>query len=183
MANADTTNNEILERTIGATVFQDRVYRRFLAAAISATTESVQATTSAQTASANATLTFAAQPVGIAVGWSVQSLTNPAAIPATALVKTLGAAVVMSIATTAIVASGDIIVFSPPSHAQRLAFASALFSNAVNRQMLVMLILANPTNSTDCLADPNAVGGNITDSNIDFQVSSVFTGIATSRGW
>lgn len=69
------------------------------------------------------------------------------------------------------------------SHTQRLAFAGALFANTINRVMLAMLILANATNAANCLADATIPGGNILDSDIDFQVNSVFTGVATSRSW
>lgn len=70
-----------------------------------------------------------------------------------------------------------------PSHAQRLAFAAALFNNAVNRQMLAMLVLTNAKIQVDCLADPTTPGGNALDSDIDFEIASIFTGVAISRGW
>lgn len=69
------------------------------------------------------------------------------------------------------------------NHTQRLAFAGALFAGTVDLKMLCMTILANTTNRTNCLAAPNQAGGNIVDSDIDFQVASVFTGIATARAW
>jgi uncharacterized membrane protein YgcG len=183
MASTDTTNDAVIERTVSDPNFQARCYRRFLAAAISDMNETVQATTSAQSASGATSLTFASQPAGIAVGWSVQSLTNPAAIPATALVKTVGAAVTISAATTVIVASGDIILFSPPSHVARAQLAGALFNGVLSLRTLAMLILANATNQANCLADASVAGGAILDSDIDFQINSIFTGIATSHGW
>lgn len=109
----DTTDNQILYNSINDSVFQHRCRLRFIAAAISVTTEA---------------------------------------------------------GTT-------------PSHANRLAFAGALFANTVDAKMLCMAVLANTTNRTNCLAVPNSAGGNIIDSDIDFQVSSVFTGIAVSRAW
>lgn len=69
------------------------------------------------------------------------------------------------------------------SHTQRLAFAGALFANTVDPVMLCHLILSNATNRTNCLAVPSQAGGNIIDSDIDFQVASVFTGVATARAW
>jgi len=73
---------------------------------------------------------------------------------------------------------------STTSHTQRVAFAGALFNGTVNTQMLAMVVLASSTNRANCLATGNTqVGGNILDADIDTQVSSVFTGIATSRSW
>lgn len=69
------------------------------------------------------------------------------------------------------------------NHTQRLAFAGALFANTVDVIILCMIILANTTNRTNCLAAPNSAGGNILDSDIDFQVNSVFTGMSISRTW
>lgn len=69
------------------------------------------------------------------------------------------------------------------SHTQRLAFAGALFAGAVDLKMLAMLIIANTTNRTNCLAAPNISGGNIIDNDIDFQVNSAFTGVSISRTW
>jgi len=69
------------------------------------------------------------------------------------------------------------------SHTQRLAFAGALFNNAVDLKMLAMIVISNTTNRTNCLAAPNIAGGNIVDSDLDFQINSVLTGIAISRAW
>lgn len=69
------------------------------------------------------------------------------------------------------------------SHTQRVAFAGALFNGSVDERMLAMVVLANPTNRTNAIANPQQAGGNILDNDIDFQVNSVFTGIATSRSW
>ena len=69
------------------------------------------------------------------------------------------------------------------NHTQRLAFAGALFNNTVGLEMLSMVVLASSINRANCLANPAADGGNILDSDIDNQVTSTFTGIATSRSW
>jgi hypothetical protein len=69
------------------------------------------------------------------------------------------------------------------NHTQRLAFAGALFANAVNRATLADTILANATNRTNALVADSAPGSAILDNDIDFQVASVFTGIALSRSW
>jgi hypothetical protein len=150
MASTDTTNDAVIERTVSDPNFQARCYRRFLAAAISDMNETVQATTSAQSASGATSLTFA---------------------------------VTISAATTVIVASGDIILFSPPSHVARAQLAGALFNGVLSLRTLAMLILANATNQANCLADASVAGGAILDSDIDFQINSIFTGIATSHGW
>jgi hypothetical protein len=185
MASTDTINNEIIERTVNATAFQDRCYGRWLNAAISATTESVQATTNAATAAASNLLHFAAQPGTVAIGWSVVDTTTPSVIPnGTTVLGPLAANITLSANVTgAGVGASDIITFAPPFHAQRVAFAAVLFNNAVNRQTLAMLIMANATNRGNCLSSPTTSGGDILDSDIDFQVNSIFTGIATSRNW
>jgi hypothetical protein len=69
------------------------------------------------------------------------------------------------------------------SHVQRLAFAGTLFNNGISSMTLAMLVLANTTNRTNCLANPLLPGGNMLDSDIDFQINSIFTGIAVSRAW
>jgi hypothetical protein len=72
---------------------------------------------------------------------------------------------------------------STTSHAQRLAFAGALFANQVDTKMLAMAVLANTTNRSNCISDPTDNGGAVADSDVDFQINSVFTGIAVSRSW
>jgi hypothetical protein len=185
MASADTTNDAIIERTVSNPDFQNRCYLRFLIAAIAATTETVTATVNAVTAAASPLLHFAAQPGTVVIGWSVADLTTPAAIPAgTTVLGPLAANITMSAnAAGPGVGASDIITFAPPNHAQRLAFAGALFTNNIDRKMLADLVLANATNRTNCLADGTVAGGGILDSDIDFQVNSIFTGIAISRGW
>ena len=69
------------------------------------------------------------------------------------------------------------------SHTARLAFAGALFAGTVSDRLLAMLVLANATNRTNLLAAPTVQGGAILDSDIDFQVNSVLTGVAISRSW
>jgi hypothetical protein len=72
---------------------------------------------------------------------------------------------------------------STASHDARLAFAGALFANHVDLPMLAMVVLSNTTNRANCLAASSLCGGNITDSDVDFQINSTFTGIATARSW
>jgi hypothetical protein len=70
------------------------------------------------------------------------------------------------------------------SHAQRLAFSGALFNNSVSLQTLAMLVLASSINKANCLANQTGLaGGNILDADIDSQITSIFTGVATSRSW
>jgi hypothetical protein len=69
------------------------------------------------------------------------------------------------------------------NHAQRAAFAGALFANTVPRNMMAAAALANPTLAQECLANPQQVGGNIADNDLDFRINSIFTGLATSRSW
>lgn len=69
------------------------------------------------------------------------------------------------------------------NHTNRLAFAGAIFNGTVSPQTLCMLILANPTVRASVIADPTKSGGNALDNDIDFQIASVFTGVATSRVW
>ena len=69
------------------------------------------------------------------------------------------------------------------NHTQRAAFAGALFANTVSRAMLADTILANATNRTNALIADSAPGSAILDNDIDFQISGLFTGIATSRSW
>jgi hypothetical protein len=49
--------------------------------------------------------------------------------------------------------------------------------------MLGMAVVSNPTIGGEVLADPTMPGGAATDGDIDFQIASVFSGIATSRNW
>ena len=72
---------------------------------------------------------------------------------------------------------------STTNHDARKAFAGALFANQVDLQMLGMAVVSNPTIRGEVLADPTMPGGAATDSDIDFQIASVFFGIATSRNW
>lgn len=180
MASTDTTNDAVIERTINAPDFQSRCYRRFLVAANSIMAETVAATASAPTAGATS-LTFASQPSGVIVGWMVQGRTNPSSIPNNTFVKAVGATVTINNSVT--VASGDIFIFSPPDHQSRMQFASALYNSTISPRTLATLVLTNATNQTNCLADPTIAGGNILDNDIDFQINSIFTGIAISRGW
>lgn len=69
------------------------------------------------------------------------------------------------------------------SHANRLAFAGALFANQVDVSMLCMCVLSNATVRTSVLANASVNGGNAIDPDIDFQINSVLTGVAVSRAW
>ena len=69
------------------------------------------------------------------------------------------------------------------NHAARLAFAGALFANTVNRATLAQLMLANTTIRTEALVADSAPGSTIADNDIDFQVASIFNGVAVSRSW
>lgn len=110
---SDTSDNQVLAQALNDPVFQNRCKLRFIAAAISVTTEAGTVT----------------------------------------------------------------------SHANRLAFAGAIFNGTVSSQMLCMLILANATVRASVLANPTVAGGNALDNDIDFQAASVFTGVSTSRSW
>lgn len=181
---SDTTDNQILNASYTNTGFQDRCRLRFINAAIAATTEVLPLTANGVTAAANNVLHFAST-TGVTVGAGVSDLFGAAIIPAGTIVESLTSTTVTlnNNVTGAGVASGDIINFAPVSHTQRLAFAGALFAGNVDLKMLAMAVLANTTNRTNCLAAPSSAGGNIVDSDIDFQVNSIFTGIAISRNW
>jgi hypothetical protein len=69
------------------------------------------------------------------------------------------------------------------SHTQRLAFAGAIFGQTVRDEMLAAIVLSNATNRTNCIADAVNIGGTVLDNDIDFQITSVFTGVAVSRAW
>lgn len=69
------------------------------------------------------------------------------------------------------------------SHANRLAFAGALFASTVDVRMLCMCVLSNATVRASVLANTSLNGGNALDSDIDFQINSVFTGISLARAW
>lgn len=68
------------------------------------------------------------------------------------------------------------------SHVQRLAFAGSIFNRSPNAQMLCELVLVNTTNRANAVASQTP-GANILDSDIDFQIASVLTGVALSRAW
>jgi hypothetical protein len=180
----DTSDNKILAQSAASPDFQERCRLRFIIAAISVVNEVVVATVNGTTAAGNATLHFAATPSGI-VGYGIADQTTPAAIGAgnTILSTTATTAVMAAAAITPGVGGTDVIVLTPQSHTQRLAFAGALFNGTVGVSMLAEAILANATNRTNCVANPQQAGGNIVDSDIDFQISSIFTGLALSRAW
>ena len=179
----DTSDNEVLRASYTSEQFQGRCRFRFINAAIAVGTE-VLPLTATLAVPTGSVLTFAST-TGVLVGMSASDLYGAAIIPAGTLVRAVTATTVTL--TNAVAGGGlllgDVINFAPVSHVQRLAFAGALFTGNVDLAMLAMAVLANATNRTNCLANPNIPGGNILDSDIDFQVNSVLTGIATSRGW
>lgn len=182
----DSTDFLVLENTIGSSAFQDRCRLRFLNAAIQATTENVVAATNAVTAQNSNALHFASAPGSVAVGWTASDPFAPGAVPAGALVTSIVTGTVtlnQNIASAAGVANGDAVTFAPPSHAQRMAFAGALFAGSVDIKMLTMAVLASPTIKAEILAAPTVVGGTAADSDIDAWVFTIFTGLATSRSW
>jgi hypothetical protein len=182
---SDSTDAQIISQTINNTAFQDRCRLRFINAAISASTEVLSVTTSALTAAASAVLHFTST-AGIVQGMGASDLFAPSVIPAGTIVESVVANTSVTLDNNVTgngVASGDVINFAPVSHAQRLAFAGALFTGSVDLKMLAMVMLANATNRTNLLAAPATMGGNILDSDMDFQAASTFTGIALSRSW
>lgn len=182
----DTTDNLTLTATIEAPSFQQRVFLRFVNAAIAVTTEVLQLNVNATTASGNATLHFASAPSVNVNGYTVTDLTTPAAIPANTTILSGGnttSPVMNQNAVSPGVGAADLLMFSPPSHTQRLTFAGSLFAENVPLNMLASAIVANATIRAEVLANPGIAGGNALDSDIDFQVNSIFTGLATSRTW
>lgn len=182
MSSQDTTDSLIIANVASNAAFQERCWLRFLIAAIAVANEEITSSVSAITAAGSGTLTFTVTPASI-TGLVVHNLSTPAVIPA-------GTTVASVTATTALldhnvigagVAIGDNISFAVAYHAQRMRFAGALFSRSVDLMLLANLVLANSTNRTNCLADRLNVGGNILDSDIDFQVNSIFTGVAVAR--
>ncbi len=69
------------------------------------------------------------------------------------------------------------------SHAERQKLCGALFARQVSGLFLAESILANTTNRANALSNQTAIGFAVLDSDIDFQIASIFTGIATSRGF
>jgi hypothetical protein len=185
----DTTDNQILYNSYTNSGFQDRCRLRFLNAALAAENEVAALTTNAVTPAGavlgtNNVLHFAAT-TGITVGMTASDLFASAVVPAGSIVTAVTATSVTlnNFVTGAGVGSADTINFAPVGHVQRMAFAGALEAGTVDLQMLAMVVLANTTNRTNCLANPSVAGGNILDSDIDFQVNSILTGIAMSRSW
>jgi hypothetical protein len=84
-----------------------------------------------------------------------------------------------------IVAAINITSESPATanHVERLSFAGALFAGTISLVVLAESIIANANVRAACLANPQQVGGNVLDSDIDVQVASTFTGMAISRVW
>jgi hypothetical protein len=181
---SDATDNLIVHNAINSQDFQNRCHYRWLSACISVTTEVILATVNGTTAAGNATLHFAATPASI-VGYSVADVTTPAAIGAgnTILSQTATTAVMAAVAITPGVGATDVIQLMPPSHTQRLALAGAVFAGTISGQRLAELVAVNTTIRTAILATPTAPAASVLDSDIDFQIASILTGVAISRGW
>lgn len=181
----DTTDNLVIAATINNPQFQDRCRLRFLSAAISVMNEVLSIATSAPTAAGGTVLHFASA-AGAAQGMGVSNLFTPNSIPVGTIVEGVtGTAVTLNnvvVGGTGVL-TGDVIQIAAISHVQRAAFAGALFRGTVDLKMLAMVVLASTINRTDCLANPNVPGGNVTDANIDTQIATVLTGIATSSSW
>lgn len=181
---SDTTDNLIITASINDPGFQSRCRLRFINASIAITTEVLSVTTNGSSGSGVSILHMSGT-VGIVGGMTVTSLFSPTAIPTGTVVESIAAGTV-TLNNNLIgggIITGDTISFAPTGHASKLAFSSALFANNVDLKMLAMLILANTTNRNNCLANPGIYGGNILDNDMDFQINSVFPGVAASRNW
>lgn len=182
----DTTDNMVLEATIDNAPFQDRCRLRFINAAIAVMSEVLQFTVSATASPPSTTVAVTGNTGSILRGMTVADFFSPNAIPVATIVETVSGSangtLTLNAAITGTISAGDVLNIAPVSHVQRAAFAAALFKGTVDLRMLAMVILANTTNRTNCLANPSIPGGNILDNDIDFQVNSTFTGIALA-GW
>jgi hypothetical protein len=181
----DTSDSVILIGTVDNPQFQERCRLRFLSAALNVTSEVLSVAASAPTLSGSNVLHFAST-AGIAQAMTVTNLFSPSTIPVGTIVETVtGTSVTINanVVGGTGVQTGDIIQIAAIAHAQRLAFAGALFRGNVDLKMLAMLVLSSAQNKVDCLANTSVTGGNITDANIDIQVASAFTGLATSTFW
>lgn len=179
-------NHSLLTWEIDQSEFQDRVRLRFINAAIAVTNEEAQVFASGSVTAG--TVVPLPSTTGLSAGMTVANLTTPANIGPNITVASVQAGVSVTLSGNVTVATNDQLAFNPSGtshamHLKRLAFAGALFAGSVDLKMLAMLIIANTTNRTNALANTTIIGGNIFDSDIDFQVNSIFTGIANSRSW
>lgn len=183
----DTTDNQVLFATYTNIIFQDRCKLRFINAAISVTTEEEIIYASGSVTAG--TVIPLPSTTGLSAGMTIANLMTPANIGPNITIASVQAGVSVTASGNVTVAINDQLAFNPAgtshaTHLKRLAFAGALFANnVVDLVMLAMTVLTNTTNRTNCLANPGVIGGNILDSDIDFQINSVFTGIANSRSW
>lgn len=182
----DSTDNLILSATIDSNQFQERCRLRFLNAAISVMSEVAQFTVGSTASPPSTTITLSGATGTITALMTVTNLSHPGTIAVGTVVDSvsgsLNGTITLGAPVSGTVSSGDILAIAPVSHAQRAAFAAALFKGAVDLKMLAMIVLANTTNRTNCLGNSSVLGGNILDSDMDFQINSVFTGISLS-GW
>lgn len=183
----DFTDNITLRNSWDDSFFQERCRLRFINAAISILSEELTFYASVAQAGGT-TITFASAPTGVTAGMTAEDLTTVTAIPHFLTVSSIATNVVTMSGTVTGLLANDQVVFNIAGmthavHVRRTAFAGALLAGNVELKMLAMVILANSTNRTNCLANPNQSGGNILDSDIDFTVNSNFTGIALSRNW
>jgi hypothetical protein len=155
--------------------FQNRVAFAMHVAAVLIYAEAMA--TSAATASANNTLHFAATPAAAIVGAPIFDLTTSGAIPAGTIVSSVTATtVVMSQAATGSgVLAGDAISFVS-NHAARAAFATKVLNGNFVLFNACLGTLTNPTIMTE--ANPAIAGNGIPDTDIQFQVNSIWNALA-----
>jgi len=176
----------LVTQEIDASEFQERVEGRFINSAIAVSTEELQIFASGAVTAG--TVVPLPSTTGLVAGMTVVNLTAPASIGPNITIASVQAGVSATMSGNVTVAVNDLLAFnssglSHATHLKRLAFAGALFARSVDLKMLVMLVIANATIRTEALANATVIGGNILDSDIDFQINSVFTGVANSRNW
>ena len=185
-APADYTNEQHFWAAIGSVDFQNRCVLQFAIAAVSITTEVVKANVNATTASGSATLHFASALSSNVNGYTVTDLTTPAAIAANTTILSGGntaTPVMNQNAVTPGIGAADLLQFSPPNHVARLALAGQILAGQFSPQQLAIWVVSNTTIQTEIAADftaGNPPGTSVNDSDIAFQISSIFTGFATS---
>jgi hypothetical protein len=188
----DFSDNAIIAGSIDSLGFQERCRLRFINAAIAVSTEEI--TIFASGAVTAGTVIPLPSTTGLAASMTIANLTTPANVGANITIASVQAGVSVTASGNVTVAVNDQLVFNPSgtshaTHLRRLSFAGALFAAAnsgngpVDFKMMAMVVLANATNRTNCLAAPNQVGGNILDSDMDFAINSAFTGISMARNW
>jgi hypothetical protein len=184
---SDFADNLVLQTAVDSLAFQERCRLRFINAALSVMSEQISFYASAAQSSGT-TITFPSAPTGVVAGMQAHDVTNASAIPAFITVASVAGAVVTMSGTVTGVAINDQIVFTPAglqytTSLLRQRFAGAILTSGIDLKMLAMVILTNASNRTNCLANPSQPGGNIIDSDIDFTISSTFTGISSIGRW